>query len=330
MKRRIDQLEGDSGTGNKRRRTDRQRVSIHGAVGRNAGSDNANQNKEPAPTTLSEPSAELPENQRFDEQFASNPLVSPSRYVKHTGRRQRAWRTSGFLISTLSFVLTSVVFLGPTSTWSFSRRVLSNIRDRLNPDRSVPIPLAVDGDAYQIHWRCASSDELPDISGLPSLEYAIFLLNAVKFRLSPLYRLFDEEEFLQNLHAFYDNATAKAQESRLWYVQYLVVMAFGEALLVPVRTASNTAPWTKYFTRAMSLLPDTTRLWNEPTLAIETLALIALYFHSVDMRDTAYCYVRSPIAAAELANFGRSAMQYAWHWWKAIIGPCLLISWVRS
>lgn len=152
----------------------------------------------------------------------------------------------------------------------------------------------MDGDAYQIQWRQASSDDPPDISGLPSLEYAVYMLNTVKFRLSPLYRLFDEEDFLQNLYEFYDNATTKVQESRIWYVQYLVIMAFGEALLAPVRTASNTSGWMKYFTRAMSLLPDSTVLWTEPVLSIETLALIALYFHSVDMRDTAYCYVRSP------------------------------------
>lgn len=120
------------------------------------------------------------------------------------------------------------------------------------------------------------------------MEYAIYLFNTVKFRLSPLYRLFDEEEFLRNLYEFYDNATTKTQS--LWYVQFLVIMAFGEALLAPVRSASHTG-WTKYFTRAMSLLPDATALWNEPILAIEVLALIALYFHSVDMRDTAYCYV---------------------------------------
>lgn len=72
----------------------------------------------------------------------------------------------------------------------------------------------MDGDAYQIQWRQASSDDPPDISGLPSLEYAVYMLNTVKFRLSPLYRLFDEEDFLQNLYEFYDNATTKVQKSR--------------------------------------------------------------------------------------------------------------------
>lgn len=117
------------------------------------------------------------------------------------------------------------------------------------------------------------------------------MLNTVCFHFGHLYQPFDEEDFTRNLDEFYCNASAKVQESRLWYVQFLVVLAFGEALLAPVRRASNTASWTKYFSRAMSLLPDTTALWQDPLLAIEVLALIALYLHSVDMRDSAYCYV---------------------------------------
>jgi hypothetical protein len=189
-------------------------------------------------------------------------------------------------------MLTLLVFLGPTSTWSFSRRILNTIQARLNPHNSNPLPLAVDGDAYQLQWRQASSEELPDIRGLPSLEHALYILNTVQFHFSHLYLLFDEDEFRRHLYEFYDDAAAKAQESRLWYVQFLMVLAFGEALLAPVRKASNAASWTKYFSRAMSLLPDITGLWQDPVLAIEVLTLIGLYFHSVDMRDTAYCYVR--------------------------------------
>lgn len=187
--------------------------------------------------------------------------------------------------------LTSLVFLGPTSTWSFSRRILNTIQARLSPHNSTPLPLAVDGDAYQLQWRQASSEELPDISGLPSLEHAIYILNTVQFHFSHLYLLFDEDEFLRHLYEFYDNAEVKVQESRLWYVQFLIVLAFGEALLAPVRKVSNAASWTKYFLRAMSFLPDITGLWQDPVLAIEVLTLIGLYFHSIDMRDTAYCYV---------------------------------------
>ncbi|KAM0094643.1 hypothetical protein ACP6JD_001911 [Aspergillus fumigatus] len=232
---------------------------------------------------------EQQELNRHDERFAANPLVSPSTYVKNNGRTQRAW-----------------LLLGPTSTWSFSRRVLSTIQTRLNPTCTKSIPLAVDGDAYQIYWRQASSEEVPDRSGLPSRDQAIYMLNTVCFHFGHLYQPFDEEDFTRNLDEFYCNASAKVQESRLWYVQFLVVLAFGEALLAPVRRASNTASWTKYFSRAMSLLPDTTALWQDPLLAIEVLALIALYLHSVDMRDSAYCYIGHAMRMALVEGLHRA------------------------
>ncbi|KAL5355569.1 hypothetical protein BJX96DRAFT_184168 [Aspergillus floccosus] len=231
---------------------------------------------------------EAPETSRVDERFALNPLVSPSTYLKNDGRR-RTW-----------------LFLGPTSTWSYSRRVLNIIQSRLNPSNTKPIPLAVDGDAYQLHWRQASSEELPDISGLPSLEHALYMLNTVQFHFGHLYRLFDEDEFLRNLYEFYDNAAAKVQSNRLWYVQFLMILAFGEAFLAPVRKAANTSSWTKYFSRAMSLLPDVTGLWQEPILSIEVLALIGLYFHSVDMRDTAYVYIGHAMRMAIVEGFHRA------------------------
>jgi hypothetical protein len=268
LKRKVSELEGSlTSTPSKRPRV----LQSH------ASNPESSCSKE-APQSVSEPcglaTPEQQELNRHDERFAANPLVSPSTYVKNSGRTQRAW-----------------LLLGPTSTWSFSRRVLSTIQTRLNPTSTKPIPLAVDGDAYQIHWRQTSSEEIPDTSGLPSPDQAIYMLNTVRFHFGHLYQLFEEEDFTRNLEEFYHNASAKVQESRLWYVQFLVVLAFGEALLAPVRRASNTASWTKYFSRAMSLLPDTTALWQDPLLGIEVLALIALYLHSVDMRDSAYCYV---------------------------------------
>lgn len=189
---------------------------------------------------------------------------------------------------------------------------MSIIQSRVHPTSTRPIPLAVDGDAYQLYWGHASSDEPPDISGLPSIDYALYMLSTVKFHLSPLYRLFDEKEFLHNLYEFYDNAPRKVQGSRLWYVQFLVILAFGEAFLTPVRNATNTSGWTRYFTRALSLLPDITGLWRDPMLAIEVLTLIGLYFQSVDMRDTAYCYVSHAVPLFDPTLMNRSVMQCVW------------------
>ncbi|KAA8642014.1 putative C6 transcription factor [Aspergillus tanneri] len=277
LRRRVEELEGSSPQPPRKRARTLGNSSPDALIQR--------QPSEGAKESILEP----PDGSRYDDRFASNPLVSPSTYVKHTGRRQRIW-----------------LFLGPTSTWSFSRRVLSNIQTRLNPNNPKPIPLAVDGDAYQIHWRRASSDEAPDISGLPSLEHALYIHNTVQFHFGHLYQMFDEKEFLQHLYGFYENAAVKVQENRIWYIQFLIVLAFGDAFLAPVRKSHNTAGWTKYFSRAMSLLPDTGGLWHDPTLAIEVLALIALYLHSVDMRDTAYCYIGHAMRMCLVEGFHRA------------------------
>ncbi|KAL7655792.1 hypothetical protein ACMYSQ_004935 [Aspergillus niger] len=277
LKRKVEALEksGDSSPVVKRRRA--------------VTADSANESSyEPASELPREASLDPAESHRMDDHFTSNPFINPG-YLKHTGRRQRIW-----------------LFLGPTSTWSFSRRILTIVQAHISPESPRAIPLAVDGDAYQIQWRHASSEEAPDISGLPSLEHALYMVSTVQFHFTHLYRLFDEDEFYRHLYEFYDDAAAKVQERRLWYVQFLIILAFGEAFLDPVRNHTNTAGWTKYFSRAMSLLPDITGLWQDPTLAIEVLALIGLYFHSVDMRDTAYCYIGHSMRMALVEGFHRA------------------------
>lgn len=162
---------------------------------------------------------------------------------------------------------------------------------QLRPADPIEIPLPVDGDAYRVTWSPVRADETADISGLPSLDYSLYLMNTVKFHLGQTLRLFDEEEFSRNLYEFYEDAEAKLAQSRLWYVQFLLVLAFGKAFLVSTKSNSNAPAGAEYFSRAMSLIPDTPEMWHESILAIEVLAMTALYLYSIDMRDSAYCYV---------------------------------------
>lgn len=96
---------------------------------------------------------------------------------------------------------------------------------------------------------------------------------------------------MKNLHEFYGDVQQKVQNSKLWYIQFLVIMAFGETLLLPASKTSQSSAYSQYFTRAMSLLPDITEMWNDPILSVEILALVALYLYSLDMRDSSCCYV---------------------------------------
>jgi proline utilization trans-activator len=162
------------------------------------------------------------------------------------------------------------------------------IFNHLNPDQPSDIPFSLQGDAYSLHWSSSAS---PDIRGLPSQDYTIYLFNTVKFHLGQTFRLFNEEEFMHHTQEFYDNASEKATKSRVWFVQFLLMLAFGKAFLLKSTTTPTEPPGASYFVRAMSSIPDMLTLWEDPILAVETFALISLYLYSIDMRESAYLYV---------------------------------------
>ncbi|KAL4894976.1 hypothetical protein BDV59DRAFT_211825 [Aspergillus ambiguus] len=208
-----------------------------------------------------------------------NPLASPSSFVHRVGARQRAW-----------------FFQGPTSSWSFTHRVLHRIAVCFG--ETLTLPLVTDGDAYQLPWQETRSGEIPDVSDLPSHEHALYLMSTVKYHLGDIIQLFEDEEFVSHLHELYEDVHLKVQISRLWYIQYLVILALGEAFLSPSCRIDGNPVGCQYFTRAMSILPDLTKVWDDPILAIEVLAAVALYLYSVDMRDSSSCYVSTLIGQA--------------------------------
>lgn len=160
-------------------------------------------------------------------------------------------------------------------------------------------PDLFDGDLYPIHWNPLPVNEHPDVSNLPSMDYALYLFNTVKFHLGHNFRLLDEANFLHHIKEFYHGDAAKeASKNRLWFVQFLLVLAFGNAFLLPVgyRSSSDNKepPGAKFFVRAMSLMPDPTTLSRSGFVAIEVLALTGLYLYCIDHRSSAYSYVSLP------------------------------------
>ncbi|KAL1634393.1 hypothetical protein SLS56_002403 [Neofusicoccum ribis] len=130
-----------------------------------------------------------------------------------------------------------------------------------------------------------------NITGLPSMDHALYLFNTVKFHLS--YRFFDDGEFTKNVHEFYyGKAQEKATESRLWFVQFLIILAFGNALVRHKSRTPRKPRGAKYFVRAMSLMPDHTSMWKDSLLGIEVLILAGLYLYSIDQKESAHVYVK--------------------------------------
>ncbi|KAJ5638537.1 transcriptional regulator family: Fungal Specific TF [Penicillium herquei] len=181
-------------------------------------------------------------------------------------------------------------YMGPTSSWSFCRRVLALIGRRVPESNCPPDPWHLDGMAFKLQWRPASPDEVPDVSNLPPLDYALFLFNTVKFYFGFLSFMIDEESYLQDLHEFYKNPAEKAADSRYWYAQYLLVLAFGKAFLSH-KNPSGTPPGHQYAARAMALLPDLSGMHRDPLTCIQALSLGAVYLQSIDMRRAAFQHI---------------------------------------
>ncbi|KAJ5184217.1 Transcription factor [Penicillium capsulatum] len=181
-------------------------------------------------------------------------------------------------------------YMGPTSSWSFCRRVLRLIGRHVPESNCAPAPWHLDGTAFKLHWRPVPPDDVPDVTNLPPLDYALFLFNTVKFYFGFLSFMIDEGLYLQELHEFYKDPGAKAATSRYWYTQYLLVLAFGKAFLTH-KNPSGVPPGYQYAARAMALLPDLSGMHKDPLTCIQALSLAAVYLQSIDMRRAAFQHV---------------------------------------
>lgn len=162
---------------------------------------------------------------------------------------------------------------------------------RLNPTTTPSTPFILDGELYSsLSWNPPPAGANIDLGGIPPPDYAIYLFNTVKFHLCQNFRLFDEEAFAAHIHEFYHDAPSKVEKSKLWFVQFLLVLAFGKAFLSTTKNSAE-PPGASFFVRALSLMPSMVLFWEEPILAIEVHALIGLYLYAIDKRGPACLYV---------------------------------------
>lgn len=178
-------------------------------------------------------------------------------------------------------------FLGHSSTWSFSQQVLHMMHESPHITPSSEPSLNTEGTVYKVN-ATKSSLQPQEITGLPSLDLSLFYMQCVKFRTNPMYYLFDEDEFLSNLHRFYDSKKTCIQDQKFWYIHYLLIMAFGKALNAP---NTSCLAGTDFLNKALGLLPDITVLCQDPVHSSEILCCIALYLQSIDHRTAAHIYV---------------------------------------
>lgn len=211
-------------------------------------------------------------------------------------------------------------YLGPTSTWAFCRRALFVLGPHSPGAFDNSAGLNNDGTAFRLRWVTKPSVEPSDLNNLPAADYARYLYDSVKFRLGELFGIVDEANFMSHFELFHRHQWQVASTQRLWFVEYLLILAYGKALLShPDRSA---VPGSEFAARAMALLPDAAQLHEDGPLAIEVLALVALYFQSIDMRVTAYQYVREPFTRNIISE------EHDTHHWQ--IGQALRLCYVEG
>ncbi|CAI6090487.1 unnamed protein product [Clonostachys chloroleuca] len=178
-------------------------------------------------------------------------------------------------------------YLGTSSNWSFARRILSMIHEFILKSPLPTADLLFDGQAYDLGWEGSARMTPYDSPAMPALDYAIYLINAVKFHCTQVFHLFDEKSFMSSLYEFYRNQQAEHVKRSLWYVHFLLILAFGKAF-VTKRNLARRPPGAGYFVKAYELLPDVITLWKDPIVSCEILCCVALYLQSLDNRLAAH------------------------------------------
>ncbi|GAD93971.1 Zn(II)2Cys6 transcription factor [Paecilomyces variotii No. 5] len=231
------------------------------------------------------PSKELPPYDTISNGHSvwTTPFTLPSRIINNTYKKKGNW-----------------IWLAPTSLWSFTVRLSLMMTEKFDLESPYTVPKSMDQEIYPLHWNHAAVDAAIDVNGLPSIDHATYLFNTVKFHLDHSFRVFDEKDFLRQLQELYHgDSVEKARECRLWFVQFLLVLAFGNAFLLRTRKSKD-PPGSKFFVRAMSIMPELSCLWKESLLAIEVLAMAGLYLYSIDHREAAHIYVGQAIRIAQM------------------------------
>ncbi|KIW77665.1 hypothetical protein Z517_07497 [Fonsecaea pedrosoi CBS 271.37] len=180
------------------------------------------------------------------------------------------------------------IYLGTSSNWSFGRRVLAMTHERVMRAPLPPDNLLFEGKSYDLGWdgkRNTSPESPSEAPALPSADFAMYLINAVKFHCGQLFHLFEEDKFMQQFSQFHENPDQVP--SSLWFIHYLLILAFGKAFVVQSNKGRK-PPGAELFVYAMKLIPDLAFYSADPIEAIQVLCCAALYLQCLDFRGAAY------------------------------------------
>lgn len=134
------------------------------------------------------------------------------------------------------------------------------------------------------------SQPLPRI---PTQAEARHLVDMVQFYVGQTQNHFDSRVFFDRMDDFYRNRDDLARTKTPWFLQMLVVFALGHLFPGDFEAGPGTddVPGSGLFEFALRNLPSLSEQYSHGSLAVETLALVALYLQNVDRQGEAYVYV---------------------------------------
>lgn len=188
-------------------------------------------------------------------------------------------------------LLTAADWLGVSSNWSFGIRVLKLAHEKVFGNAPLPHSiLHYEGSTYDIGWSGERTlHDQPLMPVLPPTDFAMHLINTVKFHCNHLFHLFDESSFMLNFNQFQSGVQELATQDDMWLLHYMLVLALGKAL--KFQSNKNRPAGADLFTYAMKMLPAMMYLTSKPLESAEVLCCIALYLQCIEMRISAYNYV---------------------------------------
>ncbi|KAL2813207.1 fungal-specific transcription factor domain-containing protein [Aspergillus cavernicola] len=200
-------------------------------------------------------------------------------------------------------------YLGHTSNWSLTIRLLHLTHQALY---KCPFPSAahhIDSMTYDLQWNGLRSPIIPDIRGLPSLDQALFLINAAKFHTGQIFHLFDEPTFMAQLHHFYENPRENIHAKGVWFTHFLVIIALGK-VFIGAKNRGTTPPGAEFFTPAFMMLPDYSFLWKDPFTSAELLCSMALYLQSIDWRVSAHNMISQALRILQVHGYHTNVSEF--------------------
>ncbi|KAI1861304.1 uncharacterized protein JN550_010983 [Neoarthrinium moseri] len=188
-------------------------------------------------------------------------------------------------------------YLGTSSNWSFSRKVLQLAHQNVHQAPLASDALLFDGLAYDLGWLGSDGSVAPDMLAIPTPDHAIYLINAVKFHCGHMFHLFENDEFHMRLHQFYADPESTTTTTDLWYIHFLLILAFGKIFIMQ-KSVGKWPAGAEFFRRALQLLPPAHILCQDAVVGTEILCCIALYLQCIDHRNAAHLYIGDAMRTA--------------------------------